>query len=446
MKVTKRGLIRLWSIPLAAVAALSVSNFRLMKKAEAAERSVNNSYNAAMEELAGSCENLSNGLEKQLYAGSGQVQQTLAEDICREAANAKSALLRLPVGQIDLENTNKFLSQVGNYSLALSKKLERGEALTGEEYSSISKLCGYSKDLSDRLWEIEGEISGGELTFGQAEGMMNDVEPPHVTEGFTDFESSFDDYPKLIYDGPFSDNILEQMPKMTEHAREVSRSLCLQRASLALNTDPSDLTHDISEVGGKMPAWRFTDKDGGVFCEVTKQGGYISYFLNMRNVDAAKISKDTALEKACGYLEQLGILSMDVTYYEIQNNVMTVNFCYDDLGRRVYTDLVKVSVAMDNGDILGYDAKGFLTNHHKRGYSDRICSVLRAKQEVSPRLKILSDRMAVIPTDGGNEVLCYEYTCRAGNGRKVLVYINAETAEEEQILLVEESENGTLTV
>ena len=92
MKVTKRGLIRLWSMPLAAVAALSVSNFRLMKKAEAAERSVNNSYNAAMEELAGSCENLSNGLEKQLYAGSGQVQQTLAEDICREAANAKSAV------------------------------------------------------------------------------------------------------------------------------------------------------------------------------------------------------------------------------------------------------------------------------------------------------------------------------------------------------------------
>ena len=446
MRVTKRGLIRLWSISAAAVTALSVRNYQLMMRSEAAQRSVNNSYNAAMEELAGSCENLSNGLEKSLYAGSGKVQQSLAEDICKEASNAKAALLRLPVGQIDLENTNKFLSQVGNYSLALSKKLDRGEALTGEEYSSISKLCGYSKDLSDRLWEIEGEIAGGELTFEQAEGMMMDDEPPHVTEGFTDFESSFDDYPKLIYDGPFSDNILEQMPRMTEHAEEVSRFYCLQRAAMALNLNPADLSQDISEVGGKMPAWRFSDKDGGVFCEVTKQGGYISYFLNMRNVDASKIGKKTALEKAEEYLDYLGILSMDVTYYEIQNNVMTVNFCYDDLGKRVYTDLVKVSVAMDNGEILGYDAKGFLTNHYKRKYSEKLCSVLRAREEVSPRLKILSDRMAVIPTDGGGEVLCYEYTCRAGSGRKVLVYINAETAEEEQVLLLEENENGTLTV
>ena len=79
-------------------------------------------------------------------------------------------------------------------------------------------------------------------------------------------------------------------------------------------------------------------------------------------------------------------------------------------------------------------------------YEKKLCSVLRAKEEVSPRLTVLSDRMAVIPTDGGNEVLCYEYTCRAGNGRKVLVYINAYNAKEEQVLLLEENENGTLTV
>ena len=137
---------------------------------------------------------------------------------------------------------------------------------------------------------------------------------------------------------------------------------------------------------------------------------------------------------------------MEKTYYEIQDNVMTVNFCYSDLGRRIYPDLVKVSVAMDNGDILGYDARGFLTNHRKREYDDKICSVLRAKKEISPRLRVLSDRMAVIPTDGGNEVLCYEYTCQAASGRRVLVYINAVTAAEERVLLLEENENGTLTI
>ena len=445
MHITKRGLIKMSLLSLSAITALSVKNVLLTKRADTAQRAVNNSYSAAVEELAGSCENISNSLEKQLYSASGQVQQAIAADLCRDASAARSALARLPVSQLDLENTNKFLSQVGNYSMALSKKLQDGEKLSSEEYSSISDLCRFSKALSDRLWELEGEVAAGGLSFEQAEGVMADEEPPHVTEGFTNFESSFDDYPKLIYDGPFSDNILEQTPHMTANAEEVSEDYCLRKASSALDISVSDLT-DTAESEGKMPAWRFSDDKGGAFCEVTKNGGYISYFLNMRNVDTSKLGKDTAVGKAEEYLDRLGILSMEMTYYEIQNNVMTVNFCYSDLGKRIYPDLVKVSVAMDNGDILGYDARGFLTNHHKREYDDKLCSVLRAKEEVSPKLSVISHRTVVIPTDGGGEILCYEYTCRAGNGRKVLVYINAVTAKEEQVLLLEENENGTLTI
>ncbi|MBQ8966337.1 PepSY1/2 domain-containing protein [Ruminococcus sp.] len=445
MTLKKRGLIRLCSLSLAAVGALSVKNYSLMRKAEAAQRSVNNSYTAAVEELAGSCENLSNVLEKQLYAGSGRIQQSLSADLYKEAAAAKAALSRLPVSRGDLENTNKFLSQVGNYSLTLSQKLDKGEALTAEEYSNISKLCRFSKQLCDSLWELEGEIAGGELTFEQADGMLTDKEPPHVTEGFTDFEGSFDEYPKLIYDGPFSDDLLEQEPLMTKDAEAVTEEYARDQAAEALGISTADLT-DTAEVGGKMPAWRFSDEEGSAFCEVTKQGGYISYFLNMRDAGQEKIGRDTALDNAADFLERLGMTSMEVTYYEIQNGAMTVNFCYLDEDRRVYPDLAKVTVAMDNGDILGYDARGFLVNHRRRTYRDKLCSALKARQAVSPRLDILSERMAVIPTDGGGEVLCREYTCKAGSGRKVLVYVNACTAEEEQVLLLEENENGTLTV
>ena len=225
MTLTKRRLIRLCMIPLAAITALSVKNYKLMRRADAAERSVNNSYTAALEELASSCDDLSTVLEKQLYAGSGQVQQSLAVDLYKEAASAKAALSRLPVAKIDLQNTNKFLSQVGNYSLSLSKKLMDGEELSPEEYSNIARLCAFSKTLSDELWMLEGEISGGELSFEETQTMLADKEPPHVTEGFTDFEGGFDNDPKLIYDGPFSDNILEKTPHMTAGADKVSREV-----------------------------------------------------------------------------------------------------------------------------------------------------------------------------------------------------------------------------
>lgn len=79
-------------------------------------------------------------------------------------------------------------------------------------------------------------------------------------------------------------------------------------------------------------------------------------------------------------------------------------------------------------------------------FPKRIYPKAERKRACPPRLEIVSGRLALIPTDGLEEKLCYEFRCRAENGRNVLVYINAQTAEEEQILILVESKSGTLTV
>ena len=61
---------------------------------------------------------------------------------------------------------------------------------------------------------------------------------------------------------------------------------------------------------------------------------------------------------------------------------------------------------------------------------------------------MLSERLALIPTSGQNEVLTYEFQTRAGEGddaQKILVYVNASTGAEEQILLLLETPEGTMT-
>ena len=101
---------------------------------------------------------------------------------------------------------------------------------------------------------------------------------------------------------------------------------------------------------------------------------------------------------------------------------------------------------MDNGEIVGYDARGFLVNHTKRSYPDKLYSKLKAQEKVSVQLKVTGSQLCVIPTDSLGEKLCYEFKCKANNGRNVLVYIDAQTGEEEQILLLVETPTGTLTV
>ena len=443
MTLSRRSTIRICAFVVSALGVLIVRNFQLMSQNDKNIRKINSAYSRALESLAMSCENISDNLEKQLYASSPELHRSLAEKIYLETSDAKSQLSQLPAETVSLENTYKFLSQAGNYSLALCKKLNSEKTLTDEEYKNLSSLYEYSKELSSDLWKLENSVNSGEISFER--NFQDKNNPPEISDGFTEFEESFDKYPTLIYDGPFSDNILEKEPEMTSDAEEVTLQKALMRASMGLNMNSTDFTR-ITETEGKMPGWRFSDEKATVSCEVTKNGGYISYFIKSRGVDKSSISDETALKKAEEYLIYLGIISMEKTYYEICDNVMTVNFAYKDIDKCIYTDLVKVSVAMDNGEILGVDARGYLVNHRERSYPEKLFSESRAEEKVSDKLKIVSHQTAVIPDNSAGEILCYEFRCKAENGRNVLVYINAQTGDEERILMLEESESGTLAI
>lgn len=101
---------------------------------------------------------------------------------------------------------------------------------------------------------------------------------------------------------------------------------------------------------------------------------------------------------------------------------------------------------MDNGEILSYDGRGYITNHTKRDLGVPKMSKEEATQKLSGALNVFETNLCVIPSDGLNERYCYEFYCSDSEGRQLLVYLNADTGEEEQILLLQISGNGRLTV
>ena len=442
----RRTVIRIFAFGLFAFAVILARNIMLMRERSASLTAIKNNYIRAVEELSTAADNIRNTLQKELYAGTADMHSKLSQQLWRDSSAAKAALSQLPTQTKQLENTYKFLSQVGNYSLSLGEKLRENKQLSSEEYDKLSQLYEFSKQLCDDMWQLEADVSSGKAELANAgNAPSSENEPPAVTEGFEDFEEGFDSYPTLVYDGPFSDHILEKVPLMTKSAPEISREKALMRAASALGVS-EDVLSEMIEEGGKMPSFIFSDKDGSAACAVTKRGGYVSYFLKNREVLTESIGKDQALEKAQMCLENLGIGNMEVTYYENINHILTVNFAYNDGGVCCYTDLIKVSVAMDSGEVIGLDARGYLVNHCQRDLTRERKSILDIQKQVSPKLKVLSRGVAVIPSDAQEEKLCYEFKCEAENGTHVLVYFNAVTGKEEQILILYESESGTLTM
>ncbi len=72
-------------------------------------------------------------------------------------------------------------------------------------------------------------------------------------------------------------------------------------------------------------------------------------------------------------------------------------------------------------------------------------TIEEAESKIHKEIKVESKNLAIIPTEDKRELLVYEFKGTI-NEKKCIIYINALTGEEENILMIIETPNGTLTM
>ena len=85
-------------------------------------------------------------------------------------------------------------------------------------------------------------------------------------------------------------------------------------------------------------------------------------------------------------------------------------------------------------------------NHRARTLPQAEISVEEAKSKVADGLEILSNKLCVIPREGGQEVFCHEFVCQTERGEHYIVYVDAVSGEQEKILILLEDETGAQTI
>ena len=164
-----------------------------------------------------------------------------------------------------------------------------------------------------------------------------------------------------------------------------------------------------------------------------------------RSVNSEILTQEEATKKGKEFLSSKGFPNMQETYYVTQEGVTTINYAYMQEDVIAYPDLIKVKVALDNGEILGIETTGYLNNHTERDISNVQITKEDAKKNLNSKLEITSERMAIIPTEWQTEILCYEFKGTVDD-KEFLVYINAENGREEDILIITETGNGVLAM
>lgn len=445
-KVHMLSIITVFFVIILCLIAILVNRQRVAKQAS------ENSYNLAFYELVDYVQNVETYLAKSLISSTPEHGAETLTNVWREANLAQAYLAQLPIGSQEMENTEKFLNQVSDYSYSLSRKNIYNESLSDEDLKNLKDLHSYSVELENTLNQLSDDINSGRIKWNELENKGSVVFAQQVStssiDGFSSLEENFHEYSGLIYDGAFSEHLTGAEKKGLIGAEIDEQSAKQKVIDFIGNDDIEEIQNLGYSENATIPEYNFSVKtvnNDDVNISISKKGGHIIYMNSNRDVNTEIISQEEANQKGKEFLNNHGFKDMKETYYLKQDGVVTINYAYTQNGVLIYSDLIKVKVALDNGEVLGIETTGYLNNHTERDVSNVKISKEKAKETLNKDLNIVSEGLAIIPTEFQTEILCYEFKGEVEDNQ-FLVYINAGNGREEDILIITDTPNGTLTL
>lgn len=398
-------------------------------------------------------------LGKGLVSGSSRQQVFLLTEVWSRANIAQSALGQLPFTDLNLSASRKFLAQMGDYAYTMAKRIAGGQELENEHKEQLERFYREVREYGRVLQRTERDLHQNgyrwAATINGRSFLRNQVPETRQVgselDGFKEMEQRFDGLPVLVYDGPFSDRIGEPELKGLTGVEKISQEEAEKEAEQFVNQMERGHYRAIrsEEIEGPVPAYGITldgqGRPGLIMADVSFKGGKVLSFLNSRPVSQANLTVEEAERKAQAFLEDRGFKDFEKTYGITENNTRLIVYAAKEGNIRLYPDQVKVQVALDDGEIVGFDGTMYYSNHHRRDLPEPELTEEEAERKLASHLKVTSRRLALIPLSGGREVLTYEFVTDY-DGEKYLVYINALTGDEENILKLIDTPQGELTM
>lgn len=421
-------------------------------------------------ELIGHVQSIQGLLGKGLAAGTVRQNMFYLSEVYRRSSLATSNFMALPLTGPVGTSTGKFLNQVGDFSFSIARSESAGRAMDAQQRAELQRLQQVSATLATDLEKVGQQatkdrfrwVGSGprlaELFSGWRQQLRAPGTKPSGSQapknlmpaGLDKIGAQMDRMPVMVYDGPFSDHLQKRTPAMG--GAQLTEPQARERA---LGFVPHLNTYTVAQStkrNGRPPVYtyRLAPKAGQPYTttlDVTVAGGHLISFNNSRPATTPKLTLDQAKQAGLTYLQQHGFASMVPTYGEVANGFATVQYALNHRGVIVYPDQVKVRVALDDGEIVGVDARAYVMSHKDRGTIPvPAITQAQAATALNPEMKVSRTRLAMIPTETGDqEVLTYEFMGTLGNNT-FLVYVNAQTGAEERILQMLISANGTLAL
>lgn len=445
-----------------------------------------NQYKRAFNEIVTSLNEVETSMAKGKVATSPALKALYMGETWKGCDSAVSNLAQLPADELGLNYVDTVINQVGDFSKTMTRKVASGEVMTTKEqavfedmHDRIIDVNRATQQLSQQVYSeklawidkpkgllekigfgnqnqdqeqdqnqdqvqtvptaAQGEESEGE---GEDKGKQEEQKKPSssVRSGLNQLSETLQKHPPFDFEGEMDNHYVEKplgLPSGEideKKAKSVAKSFLESVGYSGASPEESGLSQ--GPMGG------FTFKYNDVYLEVTKKGGVVAIYRDQREISERKLGLEETVGKAKNILGKLGWSSMVITTTQDLGSTFQIDAVLIQGDAKVYPDKLRLIIATDNGQLVGFDSTPYYAFHHDRSFNKAL-SLDEARAKLDKNFQVKESNMAVIAKIGSQEAYCYEFS-GTSYGEEYLVYINATNGAEEKISRVIQTPRGKL--
>jgi spore germination protein len=419
---------------------------------------VENGYQRAFYELTYNIESLETLLAQASASNDPKQQMNYFSDTWRQASAAQANLGQLPLSNLELANTEKFISQLEAFSFSTFRRIGEGQTLDEKAWNSLQGFFRQAKHIRESLDKMQPHFQKGPDWQGVQRATMAQVvraqdskkrpseegalESNPIVKSFMMMEDGLKRYP----DPDFEGNMLNFRarprgftgPQISrQQAVNIARKFMApnkrNQTARVVGTEKGDVPAFHVEIVPTRQENRRGAKAWRTMMSISQKGGHLIWMLTERNIGKPTISVTQARARGLKYLKDLGYEGMESLAADPFDGVVNCSYVRKIGDVWIYPEEIKLQIALDNGEILGFEAMNFLTFKGAASAPAYPLTEAQARARVNKRLKIERVRKAVILDDRFRMVATYEFKASL-NKEKFLVYINAATGDEVKLI------------
>lgn len=406
-----------------------------------------NNYQRAFHQLTYRIDQLNEEIGSVLAMNSKKSLSPALAEVWRITSEARGDVGQLPLALLPFNKTEEFLSNIGDFSYRVAVRDLEKKPLTKEEINTLKKLYEKSNEIKQELRKVQSLAIKNNLRWMDVElALASEKEPTDntIVDGFKTVEKNVEQISEVNW-GETNQNQLQEKVNLDRYlkgkpiTKKQAEKIALSFANIK---NPKKVEIDETFKHSKYTAYNVTIHENDheiTYLDIAKKGGHPVWMLNNRDVKEAKISLNEATQRAEKFLKKQGFKNMILADSNQFDNIGIITFVHLLDNVIVYPDSVTLKVALDNGEIIGYEAINYLTSHKQRTLPKKTISLEEARKQVNPNVEIHEEQLAIIKNDLGKEILCYEFIGTLGNDT-YRMYINATNGEEEKVEKLKEAE------